>query len=51
MRKFFFGDRTDPQGNDYPLKRLIIDNDLGFCYNINNYNDTWKILLNVSTMV
>lgn len=47
----FFGDRTDPQGNDYPLKRLIIDNDLGFCYNINNYNDTWKILLNVSTMV
>jgi len=40
----FFGDKTDPKGNDYPLKKVLIDKDLGFCYNIKNYKDTWKIL-------
>ena len=41
---YFFGDRMDKDGNDYPLKREIIDKDLGICYNINNYNETWNIL-------
>lgn len=42
----FFGDRTDPKGNDYPLKKVLIDKDLGFCYNIKDYKDTWNILKN-----
>ena len=40
----FFGDRMDIAGNDYPLKKVILDNDLGFCYNIKDYKETWKIL-------
>ena len=40
----FFGDAMSPTGNDYPLKKIIIDNDLGFCYNVNDYNETWTIL-------
>lgn len=40
----FFGDAMHPEGNDYPLKKQIIDNDLGVCYNIKNWEDTWKIL-------
>lgn len=40
----FFGDRTDPLGNDYPLKKVIIDNDLGFCYNIKNWKETYQLL-------
>ena len=42
----FFGDAMHPEGNDYPLKKVIIDNDLGFCYNINDYNETWTLLKN-----
>ncbi len=42
----FFGDRTDPKGNDYPLKRVLIDKDLGLCYNVKDYKHTWKILKN-----
>ena len=40
----FFGDAMHPEGNDYPLKKQIIDNDLGICYNIKNWEETWKIL-------
>lgn len=40
----FFGDAMHPEGNDYPLKKQIIDNDLGMCYNIKNWEETWKIL-------
>ena len=40
----FFGDAMHPEGNDYPLKREIIDKDLGVCYNIRNWEDTWNIL-------
>jgi phosphomannomutase len=40
----FFGDAMFKGGNDYPLKKQIIDNDLGFCYNIKDYKETWKIL-------
>jgi|TARA_A200000113_G_C8812449_1_gene337664 phosphomannomutase len=43
----FFGDRMDPAGNDYPLKKEIIDKDLGMCYNIKDYNETWKLLKNL----
>lgn len=40
----FFGDAMTPNGNDYPLKKVIIDNDLGHCYNVKDYKETWKIL-------
>jgi len=41
---YFFGDKQMPGGNDYPLKKIIIDKDLGFCYNVNSYNETWALL-------
>ena len=40
----FFGDRMDRAGNDYPLKKIMIDNDLGICYNVSDYNETWNLL-------
>jgi len=40
----FFGDRMDPQGNDYPLKKVIIDNDLGFATEVTGWKDTWEKL-------
>ena len=40
----FFGDAMHKEGNDYPLKKVIIDKDLGHCYNVKNYKETWKIL-------
>lgn len=40
----FFGDAMHPEGNDYPLKKVILDKDLGYCYNIKDYKETWKIL-------
>ena len=40
----FFGDRMDKAGNDYPLKKLLVDKDLGLCYHIKDWEETWKIL-------
>lgn len=40
----FFGDRMDPLGNDYPLSKIILDNSLGKCYNVKDYNETWELL-------
>ena len=40
----FFGDRMEPGGNDYSLAQAILDNNLGRCYNINNWSDTEKVL-------
>jgi len=40
----FFGDRMDKAGNDYPLKKQIIDSDLGMCYNVKDYKETWQLL-------
>lgn len=37
----FFGDRMDQDGNDYPLANAILDNDVGKCYYIKDYKDTW----------
>lgn len=41
---YFYGDRMDPQGNDYPLKKVIIDNDLGFAIDVSGWKDTWEKL-------
>lgn len=40
----FFGDRMDKDGNDYPLKKLLVDNDLGICYHVKSWEDTWEKL-------
>lgn len=40
----FFGDRMDPDGNDYPLSKAIIDAGRGRCYNVKDWTDTWTIL-------
>ena len=40
----FYGDRMDIMGNDYPLKKVIIDNDLGFAIEVNGWKDTWSKL-------
>ena len=44
IRLLFFGDRMDEKGNDYPLAKLILDNKLGECYNIQNWQNTWTLL-------
>lgn len=36
---FFFGDRCDPGGNDYPLAKQIKNS-----YNVKNWRDTWERL-------
>ena len=40
----FFGDRMDIQGNDYPLKHAIINNDLGFAYPVKDWQETHQKL-------
>ena len=40
----FYGDRMDLAGNDYPLKKVIIDNDLGFAIEVDGWKDTWSKL-------
>jgi len=40
----FFGDRMDEDGNDYPLKKVIVDNNRGTCYHVSDYKETWEIL-------
>ena len=40
----FFGDRMEHAGNDNSLSKIILDNDLGKCYNVKDYNETWDIL-------
>lgn len=40
----FFGDAMLPEGNDYPLKQIIVDKDLGYAYTIEDYKETWEIL-------
>jgi phosphomannomutase len=40
----FFGDRIDPDGNDYSLAKAIVDNKRGQCYNVRDWNHTWELL-------
>jgi phosphomannomutase len=41
---YFFGDAMYEGGNDEPLAKSIVDNNLGYCYNIQNWQQTWTIL-------
>lgn len=40
---YFFGDRIDPDGNDYTIAASI-EKQGGTAYPVNGYHDTWKIL-------
>lgn len=44
----FFGDRMDVDGNDYPLKKVIIDQDLGFAHHVTDWKDTWDKLIQLN---
>lgn len=41
---YFFGDRMDRDGNDYPLAHEINKKKLGVCHHVENDTHTWKIL-------
>ena len=40
----FYGDRMDKAGNDYPLKKVILDKKQGHCFYVKDYKETWKLL-------
>lgn len=40
----FFGDRQDPDGNDYGLAQAILTNNMGKCYHVRDWTHTWKLL-------
>jgi phosphomannomutase len=40
----FFGDAMHSEGNDYPLAKVINDKQLGMCYHVNDYKQTWEYL-------
>ena len=40
----FYGDRMDLMGNDYPLKKIIIEADLGYAIQVTGWQDTWEKL-------
>jgi len=40
----FFGDRQDPDGNDYGLARAILTNNMGKCYHVKDWTHTWQLL-------
>lgn len=44
---YFFGDKMIEGGNDYPLAKRIVDNNLGKCYNVTNWIETQNILQNI----
>ena len=43
----FFGDMMEEGQNDYPLAMAILDNMMGTCYNVDDYKETQKLLLNI----
>tara|TARA_B100000427_G_scaffold104002_1_gene86104 strand:+ start:1542 stop:2246 length:705 start_codon:yes stop_codon:yes gene_type:complete len=43
----FFGDMMKEGQNDYPLAMAILDNMMGTVYNVEDYKETWKLLLNI----
>lgn len=41
---FYFGDRVDPTGNDFPIAQRIRHHSLGKVFEVNTWEDTWDIL-------
>jgi phosphomannomutase len=40
----FFGDDMREAGNDFPLAKVILDNQRGCCYSVRDWKDTWNYL-------
>ena len=40
----FYGDRMDPQGNDYPLKKVLWQRGNSSTHQVNDWKDTWELL-------
>ena len=40
----FFGDRMDEHGNDYPLAIAIVENHMGYAFQVDGYKDVQKML-------
>ena len=40
----FYGDSMTPEGNDRPLADALVDNNMGQCYTVNNWQQTWDLL-------
>ena len=40
----FYGDRMDVDGNDRPLADAILDTNMGQCYNVSDWQNTWDLL-------
>lgn len=45
----FFGDKTEPGGNDYPLSQSISKYELGITVPVRNWKDTWEYLLTITS--
>jgi phosphomannomutase len=45
---YFFGDRMDDDGNDYPLSTAILEKELGKCYSVKDWKHTWKLLKEIA---
>ena len=43
----FFGDSITNTGNDYPLAKIIIDNQLGIVNAVSSWEDTYRLLLKI----
>ena len=41
----FFGDKMDPNGNDYPLAKEVLKREDGCCYSTRGWEDTWRELV------
>lgn len=41
---YFFGDRMEPSGNDYPLAKAL---DFKNCFQPSNWQETWKLLQDI----
>ena len=48
---YFFGDACHEGGNDHPVAKKIIENNLGFVYNVKDYKETWKILKEIDSAI
>ena len=40
----FYGDRMDPQGNDYPLKKVLWERGNSSTHEVKDWKHTWELL-------
>ncbi len=43
----FFGDRIEEGGNDHSLAMAIVNNMMGYAYNVDNYKETFDLLYKI----